>query len=329
MADYDGEAREVPDPSEQAVAHRQETQAQIFNPLDAEPVSFKRQLTSRQENYDALAMHLRDILVPDKDFGRIHVANKQKCPRPWECSPEINRGHWSDWQLFSDGGDKILGVLGLGVSYPSEQDYVRAALKGMSILDVIMKCYIESHGKQIIAEGMGACGRDEVGNSLNNAIKRSCKRARLDAVHRLPAVKSLFEADFLAEVAAAAAKKKGGNTTSARARQVRTKFDTGAHLEVMPIGRQLKGKRFADMEDRSLAWIVEQMKDKPDIEAAARRELERRHPEKPDNTEPEAPPAPTPEPPKHQAPAEASTTDDWLDEWTMYDEQARREGGAL
>ena len=45
----------------------------IFNPLDAEPVAFKQALESRSANYDALAMHLRGILVAGKDFGRIHI----------------------------------------------------------------------------------------------------------------------------------------------------------------------------------------------------------------------------------------------------------------
>lgn len=289
-------------------------QVEIFNPLDAQPVAFKRQLTERSENYDNLAMHLRGMLVPGKDFGRIHVMPKSKCPEPWHCSYEQNPGHYSQHQLFAAGADKVLGMLGLGVHYPNEQDFVRAALKGMQILDVIMKCHILGHGEQTIAEGMGACGRDEVNGSLNNAIKRACKRARVDAVLRLPSISALFEDDFLASVERHAGTQNGNSTTSRQQGHRGQNFNTGAHLKVMPIGKKMKGLRFDEMEDFQIDWILRKLQDKPDIWNAAKRVYDRRHPAPPVENQ-----GKTGDAGPHPDVGESSDTTDWLNEYDDYE----------
>lgn len=256
------------------VARTEAAAPAIFNPLDAEPVSFKQALVSRSENYDALAMHLRGMLVPGKDFGRIHIAKKTKCSEPWNCSYEKARGHWSPYMLFAAGADKVLGMLGLASHYPGEDDFIRAAVTGKQISDVIMKCHLISHHDQVISEGMGACSRDEVSGSLNNAIKRACKRARVDAVLRLPSISALFEDDFLAEVDRNAQKQ---NSTSSRQRQVRSgNMNAGADLHTFPLGGKLEGQKFADMDEGALNWCVQTFDDKPDIKNSAIKELQKR-----------------------------------------------------
>jgi len=261
-----------------AVAERSESrQAAVFNPLDAEPVSFANQLQTRQENYDALQMHLRGVLVPDKDFGRLHVASRDKCPEPWRCSPEQSPGHWSGYQLLASGADKVLGILGLAVHYPDLQDYKRATLKGYVIKEVIIDCQIVGHAGQVIAEGAGACSRDEanMGGDLNRTIKRACKRARVDAVHRLPVVSALFEADFLAQVAESAKRNKG-NSTAGRQQRPKNRYDTGADLEFCPISKNYKGKRWREIPTEALEWMEANIRDKPDVCRAVARELSKR-----------------------------------------------------
>lgn len=270
MTDIEGELAE---PSTELVpAQTVVGTVKVFSPLDAEPAAFTKMLVARSENYDALALHLRAMLVPGKDFGRIHVAGKQTCSRPWECSPAAKPGHWSGYMLFAPGADKVLGILGLASSYPGEQDFIRAALSGKDIQDVIMKCNLVSCGDTVVSEGMGACSRSEVKGSLNNAIKRACKRARLDAVLRLPSISALFEDDFLEELDRQA---KNNNSTSSRARQVNTKFTTGATLDKWPLKGKLEGQRFADMEEHTLDWILRTFEDKPDIYNAALRVREK------------------------------------------------------
>lgn len=267
----------------------------IFNPLDAEPVAFARQLELRSQNYAALALHLRGILVPDKDFGRIHIAKKDKCPEPWHCSFEQNRGHWTDFTLFSKGADKVLGTLGLSVNYPDDQDYRRACLQGMTLADIITKAFIvDGHG-QIICEGMGAASRDECKGNLNNTLKKAAKRARMDAVLRIPSISALFEDDFLRDLAATDGAKQS-NTASGRQRRVVPSHDTGARLEVYPM-KPWKGLRFTELEDSALDWILREIDDKPDIRAAAEAEHARRFPSRDVSENPAAAPIDDEQPP--------------------------------
>ncbi len=240
---------------------KENQQVQVFNPLDAEPVAFKQQLESRSENYDALAMHLRGILVPGKDFGQIHV--KKDC-KEYGCR---DPNHLSDYGLWAPGADKVLGILGLSPAYPGEDDYIRAAVTGKVIQDVIMKCYILGIGDRRIVEGMGACSREDEKGDLNRTIKKACKRARLDAVLRLPAISALFEDDFLRQVAREASNQ---NSTTSRQQQVSAKHNTGAAIQVFPLKGKLAGHRFDEMDDGALDWCLRTFEtSKPDIHRAA------------------------------------------------------------
>ena len=248
---------------------REDRPVQIFNPLDAEPVSFQKQLLNRSENYDALALHLRSILVPGKDFGQIHV--KKSCDK-YRCT---DPAHLSDYGLWAPGADKVLGILGLAPAYPGEEDYIYASTHGLLINDVIIKCYIVGTSERRITEGMGACSRDEPNmGTLNNVLKRACKRARLDAVLRLPSISALFEDDFLRDVAKGAKKQ---NSTTSRQQQVSPKHDTGAMLQVFPLKGELAEQRFDQMDDNALDWCIRTFEtSKPDIHRSALRVREAR-----------------------------------------------------
>lgn len=261
-----------PEPGHQVVKRAEPGAVQIFNPLDAQPEQFRQQLQNRQDNYDALAMHLRGVLIPGKDFGKIHVA--KGCDNKWNCE---NPRHFSGYELFASGADKILGILGLAVAYPDLQDYKRAVLKGLVLAEVIADAQILGSGEQVIASGAGACTREQVNGDLNRCIKMACKRARLDAVKRLPVVSALFEADFLAEIEADAARNKG-NTTAGRARQVNPakKWDTGARLDVCPVGKKHHGKPWREIPTEYLEWMQREMADKPDVLRAVVEELSKR-----------------------------------------------------
>ena len=264
---------ELAEPSSKTEIVKQDDSAgavAVFNPLDAEPINFKRQLDTRQENYDTLQMHLQGVLVADKDFGKIHV--KKGCDNKYTCS---NDYHFSGYMLFAPGADKILGILGLAVHYPDLQDYKRATLKGLEIQEVIADCQILGLNEQVIAEGAGACARGEVNGSLNNCIKRACKRARLDAVLRLPVVSALFEGDFLEKMAAAQAIK-AQRTAAQREQTIKNIWDTGAKLRACPIGNEIKGKPWHDIETHTLEWLVANVTDKPDVTRAAAEELTKR-----------------------------------------------------
>ncbi len=322
MTEIDGEIVDEPTEALPVVASESSHQVVSFNPLEMEPVAFKNALVSRSENYDALAMHLRGMLVPGQDFGRIHFVSKDKCPQWWNCSHAAEPGHWSDYQLFAPGADKVLGMLSLTPSYPGEQDFIRAALRGNDIQDVIMKCLIVGLSGAVISEGMGACSRRDMKGDLNNTIKRACKRARVDAVKRLPAISALFEDDFLASLDRDAVKK---NSTTSRQQQVKAEHDTGATLLVWPLKGKLEGQRFDEMEDSALDWILRTIKNKPDIMKAAEREHARRYPDTPSESGPEtgiypreqqkSEAAARPDSGGSSAPGKTQSTADFLDEY--------------
>ena len=259
----------------------------IGNPLDAEPVAFTRQLQTRQDNYDNLRQHLFGVLVPGKDFGKIHVV--KKCDNKYTCTDPY---HFSGYELFAPGADKILGILGLVPIYPGYEDYIRAAVTGKEINDVIIKCQIVGTGDQVLSEGMGACSRSEIsGGNLNNTLKRACKRARVDAVKRIPTVSALFEDNVLAELEAAA-KRNQMNSARKRSQTVKNKWDTGARLTVCPIGRDIKGKLWREIETEALQWIVAKVTDKPDVIRAAVEELSKRETTPPESGSIRTPPSP-------------------------------------
>lgn len=248
--------------------------AQVFNPLDANPKQLTANIQKRQENYATLREYLRNSLVESKDFGKIHVI--KDCPDgKWKCQ---NPGHWSGWELFDPGADKILGVMGLGIKYDDVMaDYRRASLRGMDIRDVIVGAKVVSdvEGTQVISEGTGACSLAEKGGSLNLAIKFAQKRARIDAVKRLPGVSALFDSDFFDTIPPKQRSSFKPSETAAQREQEQRPKATGKLLTTMPFGTQ-KGKKFTDLDNGMLEWIIKKLHDKPDIHYTAVTELERR-----------------------------------------------------
>jgi hypothetical protein len=250
---------------------------QVFNPLDAHTEHFATALARRQDNYNALREHLRNILVPNKDFGRIHIANRDKCPKPWDCTPERNPFHYSGFQLLNPGADKVLNILGLRPGYDDVMaDYRRASLKGIKIQDVILTCRIYDHNNNVIAEGTGAASMGQHNYDLSNTIKKAQKRARVDATTRLPGVSALFDDDDFFESLIDTSKK------SFKPPPTRTDREHGAQpvgpgkrIEKMPFGKH-KGTPFTKLDVKYLQWIVENCKDKPDVHYSAVGEIERR-----------------------------------------------------
>lgn len=300
MTDYDdnGEAIEhLPAQTQGAQLPAKVESRAVFNPLDASPAAFRHALAERKENYVSLAEHLRGMLVPYKDFGRIHVA--KDCKDKYSCA---NPYHYSGDTLFAPGADKILSSLGLSCEYPGEDDYRRASLKGIEIKEVILKAFImDLHGRTI-AQGTAAASTKEHQGSLHNTIQKAEKRARLDAVKRLPGVSSLFEDGTLSTVG-------GGQSTAAgqaavkeatRTRATGPSYATGAALTSMPFGK-FKGKPWRELEDSYLEWAARR-EDSPDVAKAATAEIERRALEVDDFDMDSVPPPPDAPPPRSPAP---------------------------
>jgi len=100
------------------------------SPLDLPPEQFKAGLDRRQQNRELLMAWLRSALVDGVDFGRIHLASRDRCQfarqgRAKDCG---DAAHWSKPSLFKPGAEKVTGMLGMTVHYPVLPDYEQAVL---------------------------------------------------------------------------------------------------------------------------------------------------------------------------------------------------------
>jgi hypothetical protein len=253
------------------------------NPFDAPVAVFAKQIQTRGENYAALVDWLLGNMVKGEDVVQVHVVKADDCtyggaPPKGDCTPLVTPHHWSDPDISKRGAEKICGLIGLGTRFLGMDDFRRTALKGVDIQHVIIDCELyNEHGT--LSQGTGACSLSEVKGNLNNAMKKAAKRAHVDAVKRCAGLSGLAteikrrmvdadpeEARRAAEAAASRARIKGQGG----------RWNTGAELTHCPIGKQHKDKAWGDIPSSYLAWILRDVKDKPDVVAAAARELERR-----------------------------------------------------
>lgn len=160
----------------------------LTNPLEADPERFKTALALRSTNRITLVKWLRDKLVRGTDFGSIHVMSKKKCPDGARCTIDW---HWSKDQLFKPGAEKICGMLGVTPTYPNLAEYERAAVTGVNIRHVILKCQITAIDGHTVAEGVGACSLDDYVD-LNKALKMAGKSSHIDATLRMAGLSEIF-----------------------------------------------------------------------------------------------------------------------------------------
>lgn len=172
--------------------------AATLSPLDAPTQQFSEALERRKENRQLLMEWLRVALVDGVDFGRVHVVSKDKCEharggRVKECA---NSWHWSKPSLFKPGAEKIAGMLGLTVHYPSLPAYESALLSGVDLRTVILRCELhDAHGR-VVAEGVGARNLAADYGDINKALKMAEKSGQIDATLRLAALSEVFTQDM-------------------------------------------------------------------------------------------------------------------------------------
>lgn len=250
-------------------------------PFDVEPVTFSRMVQTRGDNYRHLVSWLLDNMVAGEDVVQVHVVKRDSCqyggpPSRGSCGPSICPGHWSDPDLSKKGAEKVCGLLGLGTRFLGMEDFRRAALKGIKIEHIIIDCEIYNQNGTL-SQGTGACSLSEVQGDLNNAMKKACKRAHVDAIKRCAGLSGLATElkrrmpppDL--EKAHAAAQAQAGRSEGYGA----NRWNTGARLDAMPFGKN-KGKRWRELPTDFLEWCVRDLADKPDVVKAAVAELSKR-----------------------------------------------------
>lgn len=254
------------------------------NPFDADPAKFAVQVAQRGQNYEALITWLCGHMVLGEDIVQVHFVGRQKCSHngPPNCTPSINPHHWSDPDLSKKGAEKICGLLGLATRFLGMEDFRRMALNGTKIQDVIIDCEIFGASGVAIGQGTGACNISEVSDSLNNALKRACKRAHVDAVKRIAGLSGIatemkrrMPAVDLDRAERGQAQRTPPGTPAGEKPEVKQAYNTGAALTHCPLGKW-KGKPWREVESDYLEWIVRELKDKPDLLKAAAGELKKR-----------------------------------------------------
>jgi hypothetical protein len=168
------------------------------SPLDLPAKTFKAGLDRRKANRDALMTWIRSALVEGADYGRIHTTGKGKCTlaaqgRAHECQDPM---HWSKPSLWKPGAEKICGMLGVTVSFPTLPDYEQAALKGADLKHVILRCEIKDSSGRVVADGVGAREVAKDYGDLNKALKMAEKSSHIDATLRMAGLSEVFTQDL-------------------------------------------------------------------------------------------------------------------------------------
>ena len=163
------------------------------NPLDLPAAAFQEGLNRRKTNRAALMAWIRDALVDGSDYGKIHVVHKSKCQAGKDCK---NPHHFSKPSLFKPGAEKICGMLGVTVRYPTLQDYERAALTGAQLSQIIIRCEIIDASGRVVADGVGARSIAQDNGDINKALKMAEKSAHIDATLRMAGLSEVFTQDI-------------------------------------------------------------------------------------------------------------------------------------
>jgi hypothetical protein len=163
------------------------------SPLDLPAEVFRAGLDRRKENRAALMEWIRAALVEGVDYGRIHVVSKDKCRAGKHCT---NATHFSKPSLFKPGAEKICGMLGVGVHFPTLHDYEQAALHGVELHNVIIRCEIRDAAGHVVADGVGARSLKQDYGDINKALKMAEKSAHIDATLRMAGLSEVFTQDL-------------------------------------------------------------------------------------------------------------------------------------
>lgn len=149
------------------------------NPLDLPEAVFTAALDRRKANRISLLKWIQSSLVEGVDWGRVNTKRGPSKP-----------------SLFKPGAEKICGMLGVTVHYPALNDYETAAINGIEVQNIILRCELHDASGRVIAHGIGARKVSQDYGVLNTSLKMSAKSAMIDATLRLAGLSELFTQDI-------------------------------------------------------------------------------------------------------------------------------------
>ncbi len=151
----------------------------LTSPLDLPTAHFQAGLQRRQDNRQALIQWIRAALVDGIDFGSIPTKRGPSKPSLWK-----------------PGAEKITGMLGVMVAYPSLKDTEQAILNGLTLEHLMVRCELKDAAGRVLAEGIGARSLKQDYGDLNKCLKMAEKSAHIDAVLRLAGLSEVFTQDL-------------------------------------------------------------------------------------------------------------------------------------
>jgi hypothetical protein len=167
-------------------------------PLDLPVEVFQAGLARRQRNRASLLEWLRSALVEGTDYGRLHMFGKNRCDfaKRGEAARCPEASHWSKPGLFKPGAEKICGMLGVTVHFPSLPAYAQTAWSGQVPPAIVLRCELHDSQGRTVAEGIGARALQQDAGDLNKTLKMASKSAHIDATLRLAGLSEVFTQDL-------------------------------------------------------------------------------------------------------------------------------------
>jgi hypothetical protein len=167
-------------------------------PLDLPVEVFQAGLARRQRNRSSLLEWLRSALVEGTDYGRLHIVGKNHCgfAKRGEAVRCPEASHWSKPSLFKPGAEKICGMLGVTVHFPSLPAYEQTAWSGQTLPVIVLRCELHDSQGRTVAEGIGARSLQQDYGDLNKTLKMASKSAHIDATLRLAGLSEVFTQDL-------------------------------------------------------------------------------------------------------------------------------------
>src|SRR5690606_3621374 len=136
-------------------------------------------LQRRKENRRELMAWIRSSLVEGVDFGRVMTKRGPSKPSLWK-----------------PGAEKICGMLGVTVRFPTLEHYEQAALNGVELHNIILRCEIVDAEGRVVANGIGARSLKQDCGDINKTLKMAEKSAHIDATLRMAGLSEVFTQDL-------------------------------------------------------------------------------------------------------------------------------------
>lgn len=247
---------------------------EIRSAFDIAPGKFKQGLKRRGTNRTTLMEWLRTELKDGIDWGRIHVVKKEICPKGKHCD---NPYHFSKPSLWKSGAEKLAGMMGLRSTWPNLDAELESIRSGSKV--ILLKCQLLDMRGNPVSEGVGARNLDQDSGDPNKALKMAKKSSLIDAVLNAGGLSEVFTQDVEDMNPAHFPDEPVADPYQQGEDRVDGAFPKHSSKPVAthcPIGREWKGTPWGEVDDGFLNWICSNIDDKPDLVAAARKELDGR-----------------------------------------------------